>query len=412
VLRSRDVPTPIELAGTGLAPTVALQVHLDETGKVAAVTVESIRPSSEHDALIEKAVREAVLQWRFAPALEAGVPVGTVLQWSVDLPPVEESLTGVHWTGFGYLPAPVEFELGELMRVYTLPLEQQRRYLETIAGHAEALLDPARRREARSSNFVVVTDHPSESAAQTVLQNLEAASWHVYEMLKGKIEPQAVQGPVRAYFFSSRPQYQALVDKVKGLPESAGFYAPPGLIAFHGEMPSNDDLIDVMIHEASHAFVDRHVIRPGVVPPRWLSEGLAEYYGSSRVKKGKLVLGTYRRSSIYRVPWDVFLGRSWTQMNITEVKRRIRRGEALQLEELLGADRATFYSEKIHLFYTQSWMLVHFLIHGEEGWAEEEFPRFLLYVAEGFRPDLALRQTYGVGPEELEARYRRYCEKF
>ena len=57
-------------------------------------------------------------------------------------------------------------------------------------------------------------------------------------------------------------------------------------------------------------------------------------------------------------------------------------------------------------------MLVHFLLHGKEGWSDEAFPRFLLYVAEGFTPDVALEDVYGAPPAHFEEAYQRHIRKF
>ena len=55
-------------------------------------------------------------------------------------------------------------------------------------------------------------------------------------------------------------------------------------------MSTSEALLGTMMHEATHAFVDRHMTEPGRYLPRWLGEGFAEYVGYSEVRKGRLIL--------------------------------------------------------------------------------------------------------------------------
>ena len=62
--------------------------------------------------------------------------------------------------------------------------------------------------------------------------------------------------------------------------------------------------------------------------------------------------------------------------------------------------------------YAQAWALVHFLRHGDPAWAEREFPRFMLYVAEGYPVQQSLTEVYGFTPTTVEDRFRDYVKQF
>lgn len=193
---------------------------------------------------------------------------------------------------------------------------------------------------------------------------------------------------------------------------AAGFYSPAGLVAIHLEMQSNEALLNVMLHEATHAFVDRHVARRGVRFPRWLGEGFADYVGNSTIKKGTLIPGRTTRSRIYQTSYGSMMGPSGPAFTVAEVKQAVKRDEALSVSELMNATLETFYSEKRRMYYSMSWLLVHYLRHGQPGWAENEFPTFMLYVAEGYPAAHVLESVYGFTPSELNPAYRDYVKSF
>lgn len=95
--------TPIESAGTGLAPEVTVRVRLDVRGRVSQVEVLKIQPSSSYDELFERETRETVLRWRYAPATRDGQPVEATLQWTVLFPSRQgrqEEEASLRWRSF------------------------------------------------------------------------------------------------------------------------------------------------------------------------------------------------------------------------------------------------------------------------------------------------------------------------
>jgi hypothetical protein len=177
-------------------------------------------------------------------------------------------------------------------------------------------------------------------------------------------------------------------------------------------MPSNEALLSIMLHETTHAYVDRFIARPGVHMPRWLGEGFAEYVGNSRIKKGELIPGKMVRSERYQTDVGAFFGTSSRRMNVDAVKKAMRKGSAPTLMELVSADRGTFYSDEMRsLSYPMAWLLVHFLRHGGDDWAETRFSSLMLYVAEGYPANEVLNQVYG-DSDALEREFREYVLSF
>jgi len=90
----------------------------------------------------------------------------------------------------------------------------------------------------------------------------------------------------------------------------------------------------------------------------------------------------------------------------------MKAGTALPLAKLRSATSSEFYGGEHAIYYGESWLLVHFLRHGQPGWAEHEFPRFILSAVEGFPADDLIRDVYGLDDEALEAAFKVYVKSF
>jgi TonB family protein len=411
-LRNPPLVSPVEAAGTGIAPEVTVKVEVDARGRAAKVEVLKIQPSTALDDAFREQAVHTLSGWRFAPAIEGGAAVPATLQWTILFRPLaEDELPGLPiftWnpSPFGVLETTAE---ARSRRVLGLPLQQQLAFLGELARKADSLIAPERRREAETPLFKVVTDSGDAKLTQTVAQNLEAVYGTLARWFGDRIAPAPARGRVLVYLFDKRSTYADFA-RIGGAEQFGGFYSPPGLIAFHREVPTNAELLSALIHETVHAFVDRHLARPGVHLPKWLGEGLAEYVGNSSVQKGHLVPGKTPRVMPI-LEYGVFV-KTHQAMSFTEVKTAIKKGLAIPLDTLVNAGPQEFYGEKVRLYYPQAWLFVHFLRHGREGWQDDAFPVFLLYMAEGFDPQASFRAAYGSTPSELETAFREYVRVF
>ncbi|RLE26015.1 MAG: hypothetical protein DRJ65_06455 [Acidobacteria bacterium] len=406
--------TPIETAGTGLAPVVNVRLTVSARGSVSGLEITAIEPGSEYDALFDAEVRRTVGAWHFAPALQGDLPVAAEFEWVLEFRPAEaDSRSPVDaMPRRSSLIRDEDPQHARLAKIFTLPVERQRAHLMALSKMAEKSIDPARRQSLKEGGVTVVTDHPDPGAAQAILNTVHAATGMTLEIFADGIPLQRPRLPLLVYVFRSKTQYGEFIRSVEGILETAGFFCPPGLIAFHAEQPTRQHLMTVMVHETVHAAMYRWVVRPGHVLPRWISEGLADYLGNSPVKKGRIQPGKNSGTQVYRAQAYLWRGKSIAQMDLQTIKRKIRKGEGLAVENIVSADRETFYGENMGLYYAQSWVLIHFLRHGKDEWSARAFPEFLLYVGEGYRADVALQTAYGLDAPSLEAPYREYVRRF
>ena len=421
-IRTPPPMTPIDAAGTGLAPEVSVQVVLDKTGRVREVEVLSIKPPSSLDEIFKQVTRETLLDWRYAPARRDGQPVETTMSWTVQFPPRIPQTGEPKLVGEGATTPTERFAWRSLAvaehavrnrrrEVLLLPHKKRLELLYERIEKAKRFLNEKQTREFTTSQFLVYTDSPDSKTGEVLASNLEGVYGTLDGLLGRRMTTQPDRYKIVVVLFSSEFAFRNAQSSIEGIEWAAGVYSPVGLVLFHLQMPSNQALLSTMIHEATHAYLDRYIVRPGIVLPRWLDEGFAEYVGNSEIRKGKIVAGKTRRVELYRGPWGVARGKASTSHTLDQLKDAVKKGTAASLRELIEADISTFYGEKRKSYYGTSWLLVHFLNKGEEGWDEEKFPRLVLYIAEGYPPLEVFQQVYG-DPDELDAAFQRYIRKF
>jgi hypothetical protein len=408
--------TPVEAAGTDLAPEMRIRVEVDERGRVTRVEVFDIVPSSPLDESYRRAATESLLSWRYFPAQADGKPVSTRLEWTLKFPPrrAEDDAaggTGDARSSWQLTGAAEDSDRRYRRHVLSLPAEERLELQKAFVAVAESHLNPSAVKEYATGRVIALTDAPDADVARVLAANIESTFNILTEMLRPGVEPQPEPHKIAAVMYAQERSFRGLAREVRANEKWSGFYNPAGLLAFHMGMPSNESLTGLLLHEATHAYIDRYLTRPGVVFPRWLDEGFAEYIGNSTIRKKQLVPGKTRRTEAYRGPWGIQPARSGGVVTTHQVRDAVRAGSAISLTEIVSASPHEFYGERSKMYYAMSWLLVHFLRHGEEGWADEKFPRLMLYVAEGYPALEAVRQIYGE-PEGLEPRFHAYLMEF
>jgi hypothetical protein len=425
-IRAPGLVVPIGVLTEGVSPEAQVKVAIDARGVVTAVDVLSLTPPSEDDAILREQVVQTLKTWRYAPATRDGKPEATTLTWRIrfpDGPPTGPPSTAAAGVSPFARPSPIAGGDAERARaaILALPLAQRIKMLERETRRAIGLLDPKHMRKVATPRFVVRTDADGgERVAKTIADNLEAI-FNVLEveLLTGtSLQPEPYK--VQVVVYRSRAQYAALVSQVALFENSVGIYNPAGFIAFHLEQPTSEMVTGTLLHEATHAFLDRHVVRHGVALPRWLGEGFADYVANSAIERGRLKPGKTIARQYTFVSGRAMAIETEAGARLEDAKTALRRGKGLGLPEMLAASADTFYGEKVNLYYSSAWLLVHFLRDGgerpdgAEGAASagrDRFRDFLLYVAEGYPQEAAFDALYGAIPQAQSA-FERYVKEF
>lgn len=140
----------------------------------------------------------------------------------------------------------------------------------------------------------------------------------------------------------------------RSMPWAEAYYRAPICHAYYSGGGQNP--YHWMVHEATHQLNNEVA---GFKNRRWMNEGLATYFGASRIENGVLLPGTVDATAypiwwLTRIPLSGDLGRDIAQ----------RRW--IPLRDLL-ADTGPEIGRHLNLYYVEYWSLSHFLFHYGDG---------------------------------------------
>lgn len=150
----------------------------------------------------------------------------------------------------------------------------------------------------------------------------------------------------------------------------------------------------VLQHEGFHQFAYNYI---GGDLPIWANEGLAQYFEDGIIVKNAMKLGIANKQRIDRV------------------RHALETGKAIDFDRLLAISgeewSATLARDpaKAVLLYAQSWSVVYFLVHGDNGKYRQAFERYLKLVGSGRESTRAFPEAFGSSDT---APFRRRWEQF
>jgi tetratricopeptide (TPR) repeat protein len=180
--------------------------------------------------------------------------------------------------------------------------------------------------------------------------------------------------------------------RVRGKPNDnvAAYFAPFPDVNYIVLAPLENRQVtyQVIFHEYSHLFVHRTFPRL----PRWLDEGLAEFYSTfGSEEDGRLIIGR-------PIPWHLTLLRDGGALVALE-----KFVDPDSLPQLLRDGRST------NRFYAQAWILTHYLIVGEKGAYRPKLAEFIAAMQRGEPEETAFASIFG-DLESLERGLRTYVQ--
>ncbi len=190
----------------------------------------------------------------------------------------------------------------------------------------------------------------------------------------------SVPDPVPVYIvqFNNKKEYEPYAFKV-----SAAYYSSGASRDYIVVSKPDDDTARAAVHEYVH-LVARHA---GTTYPLWLNEGIAEFYSTFQEIGDQVVVGAIIPGRMQRLLLDPWV----------------------PLRQILTADHdSPFYNEddKASQFYSESWILVHFLSVSVEYGPKQ--PQLLAALAKGGDSIAVMEKLYGKSIEEIESDLRNY----
>ena len=221
----------------------------------------------------------------------------------------------------------------------------------------------------------------------------------------------------RAFLFYSYHDYNQMIeiDFSRSLNRPKCHYGSQAdAITVHTDSDSGSGLADTLVHEAAHQLIDQRLFPPDAEISIWLSEGLATYFGFTYVDRS----GAFRAGQVGRKVRSVFRGRAKSDVcgaaaRLRPLREAWSKGverDVLVIEQVLVRGPASFYGAGV-LSYPASWMLVHFLLHGDDGAHADAFSRYIELEADGRGRPEALYREIDLGAYELEQRLAQHVKR-
>lgn len=201
--------------------------------------------------------------------------------------------------------------------------------------------------------------------------------------------------PFTVYLFNSRSEFKQLVSNA----HTAGFYTEidlsPVLVMYKASRRAAVGTHEVLKHEYMHYLVRA---LSGQNYPRWYDEGIAEFFSTLEVKRGRLLVGAIpelRASWLQSGPWS--------------------RGGLLPLEDVLDFDVTQSSDDNyIARHYASSWLLTHYLNLGHlNGFPNRiaQMNNYLHLVGKGKTSEQAFAEAFDVTLEEMTDEIKQYAGK-
>ena len=148
-----------------------------------------------------------------------------------------------------------------------------------------------------------------------------------------------------------------------------------------------------MLHEAVHQ-LNREVAR--VKLSKWLDEGVAEYFSTSKMIEGRLALGEIDENT-YPIWW---LGTyNWTR----DWERDVENEQIIPLSVIIGDRESLDIDQHFNLYYLHWWSLAYFLFEYNEGEYRAALP---VMMEEGGTVEAFARHVGAI--DEVERKWYEY----
>ncbi|HEV8240717.1 MAG TPA: hypothetical protein VGS57_15215 [Thermoanaerobaculia bacterium] len=238
--------------------------------------------------------------------------------------------------------------------------------------------------ELRTPSFVTLTNAGERKGREIAL------GFERFRAAMQMLRPQGIQQapvPTLILVFKSDKSF----DPYKPAPENGrgqllGLFQQSQLgnyILING-YPSSGSALPVVYHEYAHSVM--HASFADL--PLWLDEGMAELYATFEVERGELLVGK----------------------PLADHVRTLREKSFVPLQRLFAVDHDSpeyNESERVGMFYAESWLVVHYLMLGGEERLQKT-RAFLDGIASGQAPEAAFRGAFGYGFDQLEKELRGY----
>ena len=272
---------------------------------------------------------------------------------------------------------------------------------------AFTLIHDTNHRALRTPTLALDTDDPRIDLR--AVDRLVSATNRLFEaVFRGRFDLAQDPTPAQVFLFWSYADYNQLLGGAfsRSLLRPKGHYGSMfDAVALHTDSDQPGGLGDTIVHELSHRLVDKRLYAGSGMPPPWLAEGLAEYFGRTRIdEQGGFEPGVVggKAGSLF-TEGKARAGAADSKASLRDLARALESGERAIGSEIVRADPARYYGEATLGHYAASWVLVHWLLHAEDPARTTGFFQYLALDRRGAGNPEAFFRTVGVAESELDA---------
>ena len=278
---------------------------------------------------------------------------------------------------------------------------------EAFIALAEELIRDKNYRSFTADRFRVQTDDPRVDPKAVALL-LEGFHDYFDSFWSGTLELQPRESLSRVFLFYSFYKYNQLLDgdwRFSAVRPKGHYLSGVNAITLHTDSAAVSDLADVLIHEEAHQLFGERLFTAEYAIPTWVTEGLASYFGYTFMDdEGQFQAGAIGGKMVALMRGEnASPGREGKQ-RLGSLKKSMKSKSAAPglVEVTRIKEPAAFYSRP-EWSYSSSWILVHYLLHGDDGARRQAFARYLVQASQGNSGTETLLQELGISAEELEA---------
>jgi len=281
---------------------------------------------------------------------------------------------------------------------------------QAFLDKADALIRDKNYRSFENDRYRVQADDPRLDV-KAVVALLDGFRSFFDEFWSARTEPRPYEERSRVFLFYSYHKYNQLLsgDWQRQMVRPKGHYGSMfDAVVIHTDSDRPSGLPNTLVHEATHQLVDQRLYLEGGRPSLWIAEGLATYFENTFMDAS----GTFEAGVIGGKQISVLRGGrdkavSNARIRTKKVRDALREAatdeSALTFRVVAADDPNEFYGEGAFVRYDVSWLMIHYLLHGDDGAHADAFARYIGIDARGQGgPDLLFAEI-GMTPEELDA---------
>jgi hypothetical protein len=172
------------------------------------------------------------------------------------------------------------------------------------------------------------------------------------------------------------------------------YYLAPVCYAYYSDEQANP--YHWMIHEATHQ-LNNELAHFKI--PKWINEGLATYFGTSKIEHGVLLPGNIDKNT-YPIWWLSSLDLSGN------FQADIGKGKTIPLRAIITGKGGPDINKQVNLYYLEYWSFTHFLFHYKNGRYAQRYKQL---ISEGGSLESFERL---IGPvEQIESEWYGYLQQ-